>query len=149
MQRGFLDLVAFIDWYSRRVLAWRVSNTMDVGFCLEALEEALRRFGPSEIFNTDQGSQFTSEAFTSVLLAAAIAINMTRKRVPRRGRALDNGFRPRTKSLNPALATGPVFGVHFSSPDRDAQRARLATSHGIGFRIGQTARVLGETEGVI
>jgi putative transposase len=87
MRRGFLYLVAIIDWYSRRVLAWRVSNTMDVSFCLEALEEALRRFGPPEIFNTDQGSQFTSEAFTSVLLAASIAISMDG-----RGRALDNVF---------------------------------------------------------
>jgi len=87
LRRGFLYLVAILDWYSRRVLSWRVSNTMDVTFCLEALAEALKRFGAPEIFNTDQGSQFTSEAFTSVLLAAEIAISMDG-----RGRALDNVF---------------------------------------------------------
>lgn len=62
MRRGFLYLVAIMDWASRRVLAWRLSNTMDAGFCVAALEEALTRFGKPEIFNTDQGSQFTSFA---------------------------------------------------------------------------------------
>src|SRR5246127_4215136 len=66
MRRGFLYLVAIMDWFSRKVLAWRLSNTMDVEFCLEALEEALARFGKPEIFNTDQGSQFTSPRFTGV-----------------------------------------------------------------------------------
>ncbi len=70
MRRGFLYLVAIMDWASRKVLAWRLSNTMDAGFCVEALEDALARFGKSEIFNTDQGSQFTSYAFTGVLRAA-------------------------------------------------------------------------------
>ena len=65
--RGFLYLVAIIDWASRAVLAWRLSNTMDVSFCLAALEEALASFGRPEIFNTDQGSQFTSAAFTGAL----------------------------------------------------------------------------------
>ena len=65
--RGFLYLVAVIDWASRAVLSWRLSNTMDVSFCVSALEEALARFGKPEIFNTDQGSQFTSAAFTGVL----------------------------------------------------------------------------------
>ena len=60
-------LVSIMDWHSRRVLSWRVSNTLDTDFCIEALEEALQRFGTPEIFNTDQGSQFTSEAFTGVL----------------------------------------------------------------------------------
>ena len=60
-------LVAVMDWYSRRVLSWRVSNTLDSAFCVEALEEALARYGAPEIFNTDQGAQFTSEAFTDVL----------------------------------------------------------------------------------
>ncbi len=69
--RGFLYLVAVIDWASRAVLAWRLSNTMDVSFCISALEEALARFGKPEIFNTDQGSQFTSAAFTGTLAAAA------------------------------------------------------------------------------
>src|SRR5438477_4659574 len=74
--RGFLYLVAVIDWASRAVLAFRLSNTMDVSFCVAALEEALARFGKPEIFNTDQGSQFTSQAFTGTLAAAGIQISM-------------------------------------------------------------------------
>ena len=74
--RGFLYLVAVMDWASRAVLAWRLSNTMDVSFCVSALEEALARFGRPEIFNTDQGSQFTSAAFTGVLASAGIRISM-------------------------------------------------------------------------
>ena len=67
MAHGFMYLVAIMDWYSRRVLAWRVSNTFDSDCCVEALEDALTRYGPPEIFNTDQGAQFTSKAFTTVL----------------------------------------------------------------------------------
>ena len=74
--RGFLYLVAVMDWSSRAVLSWRLSNTMDVSFCVSALEEALTRFGRPEIFNTDQGSQFTSAAFTGVLASAGIRISM-------------------------------------------------------------------------
>ena len=74
--RGFLYLVAIIDWASRAVLSWRLSNTMDAGFCVSALEEALARYGKPEIFNTDQGSQFTSAAFTGTLAATGIAISM-------------------------------------------------------------------------
>ena len=85
--RGFLYLVAVMDWASRRVLAWRLSNTMDVSFCLSALEEALARFGRPEIFNTDQGSQFTSAAFTGRLIAAGVRISMDG-----RGRWMDNVF---------------------------------------------------------
>ena len=76
MARGFVYLAAVIDWFSRRVLAWRVSITMDVEFCLEAVGEALARHGRPEIFNTDQGSQFTSAAFTGLLLENAISISM-------------------------------------------------------------------------
>jgi len=76
MARGFAYLVAIVDWFSRRVLAWRLSITMTADFCVEALEEALARFGKPDIFNTDQGSQFTSEAFTGVLQRAEIAISM-------------------------------------------------------------------------
>ena len=76
MRRGFLYLVAVMDWATRKVLAWRVSNTMDVEFCLEALQEALARFGRPEIFNTDQGSQFTSPRFTGVLQERACASRM-------------------------------------------------------------------------
>ncbi len=80
-------LVAIMDWHSRRVLSWRVSNTLDTDFCIEALEEALQRFGTPEIFNTDQGSQFTSEAFTGVLNDHGIHISMDGK-----GRWIDNVF---------------------------------------------------------
>ena len=66
MSRGFLYLVAIMDWATRHVLSWRLSNTMDAGFCVEALNEALARYGRPEIFNTDQGSQFTSLGFTGV-----------------------------------------------------------------------------------
>ena len=79
MARGFVYLVAIVDWFSRRVLAWRVSITLATDFCGEALEEALTRFGQSEIFNTDQGSQFTSTEFTSVLQREKIAISMDGK----------------------------------------------------------------------
>jgi putative transposase len=85
--RGFLYLVAIIDWASRAVLSWRLSNTMDVSFCIAALEEALAKYGAPKIFNTDQGSQFTSTAFTGVLVAAGIAISMDG-----RGRWMDNVF---------------------------------------------------------
>jgi putative transposase len=76
MAKGFVYLVAIVDWFSRKVLAWRVSITMEADFCVEALEEALARYGKPTIFNTDQGSQFTSLAFTSVLLREEIAISM-------------------------------------------------------------------------
>jgi putative transposase len=76
MARGFVYLTAVIDWFTRRVLAWRVSISMDVDFCLDAVDEALTRYGRPEIFNTDQGSQFTSAAFTGLLLENAIKISM-------------------------------------------------------------------------
>lgn len=87
MARGFLYLVAVMDWYSRKVLAWRLSNTMGVDFCVEALEEAMASYGCPEIFNTDQGSQFTSETFTAVLRNAQVQISMDG-----RGRWMDNVF---------------------------------------------------------
>ena len=79
MERGFMYLVAIMDWYSRRVLAWRLSNTMDADFCVDALEEALDRYGAPDIFNSDQGSQFTSEAFTGVLRHHGVRISMDGK----------------------------------------------------------------------
>ena len=79
MARGFVYLAAVVDWFSRRVLAWRLSITLEAAFCIEALEEALARYGRPEIFNTDQGSQFTSTAFTEVLLKNEIAISMDGK----------------------------------------------------------------------
>ena len=87
LTHGFVYLVAVIDWYSRHVLSWRISNTLDTAFCVDCLEEALQRYGNPEIFNTDQGCQFTSESFTGVLKARGIAISMDG-----RGRALDNIF---------------------------------------------------------
>jgi len=79
MARGFVYLVAVLDWYSRRVLAWKVSTTMDVHFCLEAVEEAMANYGTPEIMNTDQGSQFTSQAFTGLLKENNIRISMDGK----------------------------------------------------------------------
>lgn len=87
MARGFAYLAAVMDWHSRVVLSWRLSNTMDSHFCVEALEEAIAKHGAPDIFNTDQGSQFTSEEFTSVLKRHDIQISMDGK-----GRWLDNVF---------------------------------------------------------
>ncbi len=85
MQRGSLYLVAIMDWATRRVLSWRLSNTMDVEFCIEALEDAMQRHGLPKIFNSDQGSQFTSPPFTQLLLDATVKISMDG-----RGRWMDN-----------------------------------------------------------
>jgi len=79
MARGFVYLAAVVDWYSRRVLTWKVSTTMDVHFCLEAVEEAMANYGTPEIMNTDQGSQFTSQAFTGLLKENDIRISMDGK----------------------------------------------------------------------
>jgi len=87
MARGFCYLVAIMDWASRKVLAWRLSNTLDTSFCVEALQEALAKYGTPEIFNTDQGSQFTSNEFTGILESHNIDISMDGK-----GRWLDNAF---------------------------------------------------------
>lgn len=87
MARGFCYLVAIMDLFSRRVLSWRLSNTLDVSFCLEALHEALDLYGPPEIFNSDQGSQFTGDAFTGMLLGHDVRISMDGK-----GRWVDNVF---------------------------------------------------------
>ena len=76
MARGFVYLAAVVDWFTRRVLSWRLSITMEVAFCIEAVEEALAKYGKPEIFNTDQGSQFTSAAFTALLLESNVAISM-------------------------------------------------------------------------
>ncbi|PKP67222.1 MAG: IS3 family transposase [Alphaproteobacteria bacterium HGW-Alphaproteobacteria-5] len=87
MYRGFMYLVAVIDWYSRKVLSWRLSNTLETDFCVEALQEALEKYGTPEIFNTDQGSQFTSDDFINVLEEKNIRISMDG-----RGRWIDNVF---------------------------------------------------------
>ena len=118
---GFLYLVAIMDWASRAVLAWRLSNTMDVSFCLSALEEALARFGKPDIFNTDQGSQFTSAAFTGALEKAGIQISMDG-----RGRFLDNIFIER---LWRSLKYEDVYLKHYA----DGREAREGIASWIAF----------------
>jgi putative transposase len=118
---GFLYLVSVMDWASRAVLAWRLSNTMDVGFCVSALEEALARFGRPEIFNTDQGSQFTSAAFTGVLAAAGIRISMDG-----RGRWMDNVFIER---LWRSLKHEDVYLKGYA----DGREAKAGIAEWIGF----------------
>jgi putative transposase len=128
MRQGFMYLVAVIDWYSRYVLAWQLSNTLDETFCLAALDAALQR-GQPDIFNTDQGAQFTSHAFTGRLTDASIRISMDG-----RGRALDNIFIERfwrsvkyedvyLKNYDqvPALASGLHDYVYFYNHDRPHQ----------------------------
>lgn len=108
--RGHYYLVAIMDWYSRKVLAWRVSNSLDVDFCIEALESALNEYGPPEIFNSDQGSQFTAKAFTDCLTGAGVQISMDG-----RGRYLDNIFIERLwRSLKYELIYLEAFenGIH-------------------------------------
>ena len=87
MRKGFMYLVAIMDWHSRKILSWRLSNSLDTAPCIEALEEALASYGPPEIFNSDQGCQFTSEGFTDVLKDHDVKISMDGK-----GRWMDNVF---------------------------------------------------------
>jgi putative transposase len=123
--RGFLYLVAIMDWASRAVLAWRLSNTMDVSFCVSALEEALARFGTPEIFNTDQGSQFTSAAFTGTLARAGIKISMDG-----RGRWMDNVFIER---LWRSLKYEDIYLKGYA----DGREARAGIASWIGFYNGR------------
>ena len=118
---GFLYLVAIMDWASRAVLSWRLSNTMDTSFCLEALEEALARFGKPEIFNTDQGSQFTSQAFTGALERAGVRISMDG-----RGRFLDNIFIER---LWRSMKHEDIYLKHYA----DGREARAGIASWIAF----------------
>jgi putative transposase len=104
MARGFVYLTAVVDWFTRRVLAWRVSISMEVDFCLEAVEEALAKCGAPEIFNTDQGSQFSSAAFTGLLADNGIQISMDGK-----GSWRDNVFVERLwRSAHPINRSAPV-----------------------------------------
>ena len=106
MRQGFLYLVAILDWYSRYILSWELSNTLDAGFCSAALAEALSEYGSPEIWNSDQGSQFTSPAFLAPLLEREIAISMDG-----RGRAIDNVFIERVwRSLKYELIYPGDFG---------------------------------------
>jgi putative transposase len=117
---GFLYLVAIMDWASRAVLSWRLSNTMDTSFCVAALEDALARFGRPEIFNTDQGSQFTSTAFTGALKKAGVRISMDG-----RGRWMDNVFIER---LWRSLKHEDVYLKGYA----DGREARAGIRHGAG-----------------
>jgi putative transposase len=121
LARGFLYLAAVMDWWSRAVLSWRLSNTMDDSFCVEALQEALARYGKPEIFNTDQGSQFTGSAFTQVLLDAEIRISMDG-----RGRWMDNVFIER---LWRSLKTEEVYLKAYEN----AREVRARIGEWIGF----------------
>jgi putative transposase len=142
MARGFAYLVAIIDWYSRRVLTWRVSNTLDSTFCVEALQEALTRYGRPKIFNTDQGSQFTSEDFTSVLLDHGIKISMDGK-----GRCIDNIFVERLwrslkyeevylYSYDSVLAARVSIGRYFKFFNDDRPHQALGYQTPAGFYDG-------------
>ena len=109
MRKGFLYLVAIMDWFTRKVLAWRISNTLEADFCVEALNEAIHKFGPPEIMNTDQGSQFTSFVWTDRLKRIGTRISMDGK-----GRCLDNIFIER---LWRSLKYECVY-LHAWKPDR-------------------------------
>jgi putative transposase len=152
--RGFMYLTAVMDWHSRFVLSWRLSNTLDVGFCLEALEEALRR-GCPEVFNTDQGVQFTAPSFTTRLEAAGVKVSMDG-----RGRWLDNVFVERLwrtvkyeeiylwrHETVPALQSGleRYFGYYNGARHHQALENRTpAEVYGKGARGGKRARAFSE-----
>ena len=149
VQGGFLYLVAIMDWASRRVLAWRLSNTMDTEFCLAALAEALEGYGIPEIFNTDQGSQFTSIAFTGLLETTGIRCSMDG-----RGRCLDNVFIERLwRSLKlrggvPARSRGRLQGAAGDRRvDGVLQRATTALGARRSYAGGSVPRRGGETRG--
>ena len=125
LEHGFLYLVAVMDWASRAVLAWRLSNTMDVSFCVETLEEALASFGKPEIFNSDQGSQFTSAAFTGVLERAGVQISMDG-----RGRCMDNIFIER---LWRSLKHEDVYLKHYAN----GREARAGITQWFAFYNGR------------
>lgn len=140
MQRGFMYLVAVLDWFSRYVLAWQLSNTLDSSFCLAALEQALR-LGTPTIFNTDQGVQFTAHDFTSCLEAAGIGVSMDG-----RGRALDNIFVERLwRTVKyediylhdyvsvPELDVGLARYFHFYNHDRPHQSLHYRTPAEVHF----------------
>lgn len=120
MHRGFLYLVAVIDWYSRFVLSWKLSNTLDADFCVEALQDALTQ-GTPDIFNTDQGSQFTSEDFVETVLAAGAKMSMDG-----RGRWVDNVF---VERLWRSLKWEEVYLHAYESP----REARLSIGHWFDF----------------
>ena len=134
MRRGFLYLVAVMEWFSRKVLAWRLSNTMDADFCVAALEEAIARHGRPDIFNTDQGSQFTSFAFTTTLKDAGIRISMDgRGRSPPSRRAA----RQAPGSVAGSATTMPSGRTHRSTAERP-MRSMLSSASRRNWRRSQT-----------
>ena len=118
LPRGFVYLVAIIDWYSRKVLSWRLSNNMDVSFCVDCLQEAMTHFGKPDIFNSDQGSQFTSDAFTGVLIANGITISMDG-----RGRAL--GYETPSTVYKNATGGGARIVDKFGERDKQSSANKL------------------------
>ena len=139
LAQGFVYLVAIIDWYSRKVLSYRISNTMNAAFCVDCLEDAIRLYGVPEIFNSDQGSQFTSDAFIAVLLLNGICISMDG-----RGRAFDNIFVERLwRSVKhedvylkgyatlPALLSGLMAYFSFYNTERPHQSLGYKTPHAV------------------
>ena len=110
VQKGFLYLVAVMDWATRRVLSWRLSNTLDARFCVEALTEALERYGRPEIFNTDQGSQFTSREFTATLKDAGVAISMD-GRLPRQDTGRMSDCHRAARSADPVYTVYTGGGI--------------------------------------
>lgn len=150
MERGFMYLVAIMDWYSRYVLSWKTSNTLDSEFCLEALEEALRQSKP-DIFNTDQGAQFTSSAFTSVLQRNQIAISMDG-----RGRVMDNIFIERLwRSVkyediylkDYATVADLIEGLEHYFEFYDHARKHQALEYRTPFEVWQASRASAEPRG--
>src|SRR5947207_13594796 len=125
MQQGFLYLVAIIDWSTRRVLSWRLSNTLTAGFCVEALSEALARFGKPGIFNTDQGAQFTSDEFTQMLRDHGIEISMDG-----RGRCHDNIFVERRRNPTEDVPENRQVGTPHQIFERYIALAREASTSG-------------------
>lgn len=141
MAKGFMYLTVIMDWYSRRVLAWRVSNTLDTEACREALQEALRCYGVPEIFNTDQGVQYTSEAFTTVLKTHGMQISMDGK-----GRWVDNVFVKglwrsvkyedvylRAYETSARLRVGLTHYFHFYNAERRHQTLNCQTPDAVYF----------------
>jgi putative transposase len=147
-KKGFLYLVAIMDWHSRKVLTWRLANTMTSDFCVAALEEALALYGTPEIFNTDQGSQFTANPFVKVLLEAGVAISMDGV-----GRAIDNVFIERLWRtvkydhvyLNPAhsgseLRAGLEIFLNYYNQERPHSSLDDATPDEVYYRSQQQRR---------
>jgi putative transposase len=141
LARGFVYLVAIMDWHSRAVLAWRISNTLHADFCVEALEEALRRFGRPEIFNTDQGSQFTSTDFTGVLKAHGIAIRYRGDRQHFSALAIGSDCQ-RVRSAQGHTACGGGLRPALIAAPRAGQDGRRSGRRGHRAGIEQRNRVI-------